>query len=85
MDTKKKLNRAQTDNKFAGVCGGIAEYFGIDSTIIRLIWVLAVVFAGVGLLAYIIAAIVMPNGPAADQPQPAADNGEYVPYTDVNN
>ena len=87
MDTQKKLYRSQTDKKIAGVCGGIAEYFGIDSTIVRLIWVLAVIFAGVGILAYIVAALVMPYGPEAGQPQsaPAQDNGEYVPYTDVNN
>ena len=57
----KKLCRSTTDKKLAGVCGGLAEYLGMDSTIIRLIWVLAVLFAGVGILAYIIAALVLPN------------------------
>ena len=60
---EKKLYRSNTDKKIAGVCGGIAEYLGIDSTIICLLLVLAVLFAGVGILAYIIAAIVMPNKP----------------------
>ncbi len=60
---EKKLYRSNTDKKVAGVCGGIAEYLGIDSTIVRLLLVLAVLFAGVGILAYIIAAIVMPNKP----------------------
>lgn len=60
---EKKLYRSLTDKKLAGVCGGLAEYFGIDSTIVRLILVLAVLFAGVGILAYIIAAIVMPVKP----------------------
>ena len=58
----KKLYKS-TDKKIDGVCAGIAEYFDIDPTLIRLIWALAVVFAGVGILAYIIAAIVMPRKP----------------------
>ena len=45
---EKKLYRSRTDKKLAGVCGGVAKFFGIDSTIIRLIWVLAVLFAGSG-------------------------------------
>ncbi len=60
---EKKLYKSKTDEKICGVCGGIAEYLNIDSTVIRLIWVLAAVFAGCGLLAYIIAAIVMPDKP----------------------
>ena len=60
---EKKLYRSLTDKKLAGVCGGLAEYFGIDSTLVRLLLVLAVLFAGVGILAYIIAAIVMPVKP----------------------
>ena len=60
---KKRFTLSATDKKIAGVCGGLAEYFGIDSTIVRLILVLAVLFAGVGVLAYIIAALVMPEKP----------------------
>lgn len=56
----KKLYKSQTDKKIAGVCGGIAEYFAVDSTLIRLLWVL-LLLTGTGLLAYIIAAIIMPN------------------------
>ena len=62
----KKLYKS-TDKKIDGVCAGIAEYFDIDPTLIRLIWALAVVFAGVGILAYIIAAIVIPRKP--EEPQ----------------
>jgi phage shock protein PspC (stress-responsive transcriptional regulator) len=58
---EKKLTRSKEDKKLAGVCGGIAKYFGLDSNIIRLIWVLAVVFAGVGLLAYLICALLIPE------------------------
>lgn len=57
----KKLYRSSTDYKLAGVCGGIAEYFNIDSTLVRLGWILFSVMGGAGLLAYIIAAIIMPK------------------------
>ncbi len=57
----RKLVKSQ-DRKICGVCGGIAEYFGIDPTIVRLVWALAVLFAGTGVLAYIIAALIMPEG-----------------------
>lgn len=62
---QKKLYKSKTDKKLCGVCGGLAEYLGIDSTVVRLILVLAILFAGVGLLAYIIAALVMPFNPEA--------------------
>ena len=56
----KKLYRSSTDKKIAGVCGGIAEYMNVDSTIVRLIAVLLVFGCGSGLLAYIVAALIMP-------------------------
>ena len=57
----KKLYRSSTNYKLAGVCGGIGEYFNIDPTLVRLAWILFSVMGGAGLLAYIIAAIVMPK------------------------
>lgn len=60
---EKKLYKSVVDKKLAGVCGGIAEYLNVDSTLIRLIWVILFFFAGTGLLAYIIAALIMPNRP----------------------
>jgi phage shock protein PspC (stress-responsive transcriptional regulator) len=57
----KKLYKSATNRKIAGVCGGIGEYFDVDPTIIRLIWIILVLAAGTGLLAYIIAAIIMPD------------------------
>jgi phage shock protein PspC (stress-responsive transcriptional regulator) len=60
---EKKLYKSNTDKKICGVCGGLAEYLNVDSTVIRLILVLAVLFAGCGLLAYIIAALVIPDKP----------------------
>ncbi|MBP3872271.1 MAG: PspC domain-containing protein [Lachnospiraceae bacterium] len=58
---QKELRRSATDCKIFGVCGGIAEYFSIDSTLVRLIWVAVTLFAGMGLLLYIIAGILMPK------------------------
>ena len=60
---QKKLYRSAKDKKLGGVCGGIAEYFEIDSTIVRLAWVVFTLFVGAGLLGYIIALLVMPNPP----------------------
>ena len=64
---EKRLYKSATDKKLDGVCAGLAEYFEIDPTIVRLVWALAVIFAGVGLIAYIVAAIVMPRKP--EEPQ----------------
>ena len=57
----KKLCLSQTNKKLGGVCGGLAEYFGIDATVIRLIWAIASICFGTGILAYIIAAIILPK------------------------
>ena len=57
----KRLCKSMSDRKQPGVCGGIAEYFGIDSTIVRLILVIFCLVGGSGILFYIIAAIVMPE------------------------
>lgn len=55
----KKLVR--TNGKIAGVCGGLANYFGLDVTIIRIIWLLLVIIGGTGILAYLILMIAMPK------------------------
>lgn len=60
---KKKIYRSRNDKKLAGVCAGFAEYFGIDPTIVRLLFVFFVLWAGTGLLAYIICALVIPEEP----------------------
>ena len=57
----KKLYKSSTYKKIAGVCGGIAEYFGVDPTLIRLAWVVFSLLGGSGLLAYILAAIIIPR------------------------
>ena len=60
---EKKLYRASIDKKICGVCGGIAEYFGIDPALVRVGWVLFCVLGGSGVLAYIIAAMIIPRNP----------------------
>ena len=59
----KRLYRSRDERKIWGVCGGIAKYFDLDPTIIRLIAVLSLFFACTGILVYIILAIVMPLEP----------------------
>ena len=56
-----KLMKSNRDRKICGVCGGIAEYLHIDSTLVRIIWAIAVCCFGSGLLLYFIAAIIMPQ------------------------
>ncbi len=58
---EKKLYKSNTDKKLCGVCGGVAEYFNMDSTIVRLGWAFATLFVGAGILAYIIAALIIPE------------------------
>jgi len=69
---QKKLMRSRSDEKIAGVCGGFAEYLEIDVTLVRLIWLAALFLGGWGLIAYIVAWIVMPLEPKAQNaPSPA--------------
>ncbi len=58
----KKLYRSKKNRVLAGVCGGIGEYFNVDPTIIRLLWVIFALMGGTGILAYIIAWIIIPEG-----------------------
>jgi phage shock protein C len=56
-----KLYKSNSNKMIAGVCGGIAEYFNVDPTLVRLGWVIFALFAGSGILAYIIFALVIPD------------------------
>ena len=60
---EKKLYKSNQNKMLDGVGGGIAEYFGIDPTVVRLIWALFSLMGGCGILAYIIAAIIIPRNP----------------------
>ncbi|HCX64084.1 MAG TPA: PspC domain-containing protein [Eubacteriaceae bacterium] len=57
----KKLYRNKAEGKIAGVCQGVAEYFDIDPSIVRLIWVIAIIWGGVGLILYIACALILPD------------------------
>lgn len=59
----KKLYRSKKDSIIAGVCGGIAEYFQLDSTLVRLLAILVVFLGGAGVIAYIVAWIIIPQNP----------------------
>ncbi len=59
----KKLYRSKKDSIIGGVCGGIAEYFEIDPTLVRLLTILIVFVGGVGIIAYIVAWIIVPQNP----------------------
>ncbi len=57
----KKIYKVEDDRKICGVCGGLAEYFGIDPVIVRVIWGILALAYGTGILAYIVCAFVFPN------------------------
>src|ERR1700757_2002088 len=60
----KKLMRSSRDKKIGGVCAGLADYFDLDPTIVRVVWLLAIFFAGTGFLVYMVLWIVLPLAPA---------------------
>lgn len=60
---EKKLYKINEGKMIDGVCGGVAEYLGIEATIVRIIWAIISVCWGVGLVAYLICAILMPRKP----------------------
>ncbi|WP_207706879.1 PspC domain-containing protein [Alkaliphilus pronyensis] len=66
------------DKQLAGVCGGIAEYINVDPTIVRLLWVIFTLTGGVGLIVYIIAAIIMSERPKSNS------NSIDVEYEEVD-
>ena len=65
-EESKRLYRSRKDRVLFGVCGGIAEYFNIDPTIVRLVWVIMTLIYGVGILLYIILTLIVPKEPLED-------------------
>ncbi|MEI4829496.1 PspC domain-containing protein [Bacillus sp. FJAT-53711] len=57
----KKLCKSSTDKVFIGICGGLGEYFGVDTNMIRILWLIAILFFGTGFLAYFILMLIMPQ------------------------
>ena len=71
----KRLYKSNTNKVISGVCGGIGEFFNVDPTIIRLVWVIFSFMGGSGVVAYIIAAVVMPHAPWRNHPHDHHYNG----------
>jgi phage shock protein C len=69
--TRTRMMRSSADKKIGGVCSGLADYFDMDVTILRVIWVLAFFFAGTGGLLYVILWIVLPVAPPQAYPTSA--------------
>lgn len=64
---EKRLCKSNKDKIIAGVCGGIAEYYNWDPTIVRLVWAVITCFYGTGLVLYIVAALIFPERPSSDK------------------
>jgi phage shock protein C len=71
----RRLCKSRADRMVDGVCGGVAEYFSLDSTLVRLAWVLLIFVGGMGILLYLVAMIIMPvnRGESASPPLPARE------------
>ena len=72
----KKLCKSRNNKVITGVCGGVAEYFNIDPSIVRLIWAVAIIFTAgtLALILYVICAVVLPYGPGPmDDSYPPSD------------
>jgi phage shock protein C len=65
MDEPRKLYRSQTQRMLAGVCGGLAEYFNIDATVMRVLFLILAVFGGSGIVLYLVMWIVVPDASKA--------------------
>ena len=59
----KRLNKSNENRMIDGVCGGIAEYFNIDPTVVRVVWAVTSIFAFAGVVAYAVCAFVIPEKP----------------------
>jgi phage shock protein C len=69
---RKRLVRSTNDRKIAGVCAGLADYFDMDPTIVRVLWLLATLVPGPNIIAYVILWIAVPEGPTGVMPTSAA-------------
>lgn len=67
IKVSKRLYRSRKERQLAGVCGGVADYLGVDPTFVRLLWVIFAVAGGPGVLLYLIMAAVVPEEPEFEQ------------------
>jgi phage shock protein C len=71
VSLERRLTRSATDKKIAGICGGLAEYFGVDATAVRLVWCVLSILGGAivgGVIAYLLAWFIIPQAPVAVLP-----------------
>jgi phage shock protein C len=71
MTTTSKLTRSESERMIAGVCGGLGAYFGLDPTVVRLLFLLGTIFFGGGIVLYVALWIVVPRESSADLPSEA--------------
>jgi phage shock protein C len=76
----KKLYRSPNDKFIGGVCGGLAEYFNVDSSIIRILWLIMIFFGGMGILLYIVSLIIIPINPDVK----TDDDGRVIRNNNIN-
>ncbi|HQH32996.1 MAG TPA: PspC domain-containing protein [Petrotogaceae bacterium] len=76
----KRLYKSRTEKVIDGVCGGIAEYFGIDPTLVRLLWIASIFAGGAGIILYIIAMIIIPTEPYQQSQNSQAQSGSSYNY-----
>ena len=81
---EKRIHKSSTDKKICGVCGGIAEHFGIDSTWVRIAFCIAALCASVGVWPYIICALVFPNDTEINQQKTVNSDVNYIPAEPVS-
>jgi phage shock protein C len=76
MEEPRKLYRSRTERMVAGVCGGLAEYFNVDTTVIRVLFLVLTLFGGSGLVVYVVMWILVPDAskapPTTSAPPPPA-------------
>lgn len=81
MTGTHKLYRSRTDRMISGVCGGLGEYFGVDSTFVRILFVVLAAMGGGGLLIYIVLAIVIPEKGTGGRADLGSEGGEQYQQT----
>ncbi|MCX7984779.1 MAG: PspC domain-containing protein [Bacteroidetes bacterium] len=77
MPDSKKLYRSKSNKVIAGVCGGLAEFIGVDPAFVRILWVLLTLLGGSGVLLYIIAYLIMPENPEPSQSAIVETNSNF--------
>lgn len=79
--THKRLYRSQKNRIFAGICGGLGEYFNVDPVALRLVWLLIVIFSGIfpGVIAYILAIFIIPPEPSSHAAHEKSEGPQHHP------